>query len=115
MKILGTTGLTFRWSGWTYFTGPSEPLASLNPPLNETAAWNLTVKWPSTDQTEQRGFNKLAQHLLVAEALTTDFKKTIPRTMNYAAKRQPIYGHGRNAGFWDAMAHLSQLFEQRRL
>lgn len=56
-------------------------LRPLTRPLNKTVAWNIMVKWPSTDQAGQGEFNKLAQHLLVAEALTADYKKTIQRNM----------------------------------
>lgn len=55
MEILGTTGLASGWSEWTSTSGPSEPLVSLNPPLNRTAAWDLTVKRPLTDQPEKGG------------------------------------------------------------
>ena len=53
--ISGTTGLASGWSEWTGTAGPSEPLASLTSPLNMTAAWDLTVKRPFTDQPDKGG------------------------------------------------------------
>ena len=54
-EISGTTGLASGWSERTSNTGPSEPLASLTPPLNKTAAWDLTVKRPFRDQPDKGG------------------------------------------------------------
>lgn len=54
-EMAGTTGLASGWSEWINTFGPSEPLASLTPPLNKTAAWDLTVKWPFTDQPDKGG------------------------------------------------------------
>lgn len=54
-EISGTTGLASGWSEPTSDTGPSEPLESLTPPLNKTAAWDLTVKRPFTDQPDKGG------------------------------------------------------------
>lgn len=71
-NILGITGLASVWST----SGPSEPVASLTPPLTKkTAAWDLTVKWPFTDQPDKEGYDTLAQLWLAAKALTTNCQR----------------------------------------
>lgn len=69
-NILGTTGLASGWSEWINSIGPSEPLASRIHPLNKTAAWDLTVKWPFTDS-QKKGVLQTSTTSLVAKALTT--------------------------------------------
>lgn len=110
-EILGTTGLASGWSERTSVTGPSELLASLTSPLNKTAAWDLTVKRPFTDQPEKRGFYKLAQHWLVAKALTQTIKDY---TRNYAAQDGPSEGTAGMRVLGRAWLSKSQVFGQGR-
>lgn len=73
-EILGITGLASVWST----SGPSEPVASLTPPLTKkTAAWELTVKWPFTDQPDKEGVRQTSTTLVSCESSNYKLSKTI--------------------------------------
>lgn len=71
-EILGITGLASVW----------RPLQSLwrllpHPYLKMTAAWDLTVKWPFTDQPDEEGYEKTSTTLVSCESSNDQSSKTI--------------------------------------
>lgn len=59
----------------------------------------------------QKGFYKLAQHWLVAEALTTNFQRLYEEL---CCTRRPVWGHGRIAGLGMTWLSESRAFGQGR-
>lgn len=87
MEILGTTGLAPGWSEWTSTSGPSGPLASLTPPLNKTAAWDLTVKMAFYRPARLRGVLQTSTTLVSCESTNNKLSKTIQGTMLHKTVR----------------------------
>lgn len=81
-KILGTTGLASGWSERTSTTGPSEPLASLNPAPEQDCCLGLNCeKRPFTDQPDERGVRQTSTTLVSCESANYKLSKTIQGTM----------------------------------
>lgn len=91
MEILETTGLASGWIERTSTCGPSEPLASLSSPMDKTAALNLIVKQPFTDQPD-KGVLQTSTTLVSCKSTNT-MKSTMKDYMrNYAAQDCPSKG-----------------------
>lgn len=75
-----------------------------------TAAWDLTVKWPFTDQPDKEGYEKTSTTLVSCESSNDQSSKTIRGTVLHKTARLRAR---QERGLWDVLTE-SQAFGQGR-